>query len=54
MTKEFNGDDRFWAVDYKKDWAVVRQVAEATGTPFNRAAFDREAAKEAEAKKKGK
>ena len=52
MTKEFNGDDRFWAVDYKKDWAVVRQVAEATGTPFNRAAFDREAAKEAESKKK--
>ena len=52
MTKEFNGDDRFWPVDYQKDWAVVRQVAEATGTPFNRAAFDREAAKEAEAKKK--
>ncbi len=52
MTKEFNGDDRFWPVDYKKDWAVVRQVAEATGTPFNRAAFEREAAKEAESKKK--
>lgn len=52
MTKEFNGDDRFWPVDYQKDWGVVRQVAEVTGTPFNRAAFDREAAKEAEAKKK--
>ena len=52
MTKEFNGDDRFWPVEYRKDWAVVRQVAEATGTPFNRAAFEREAAKEAEAKKK--
>ncbi len=52
MTREFNGDDRFWPVDYKKDWAVVRQVAEATGTPFNRAAFEREAAKEAESKKK--
>jgi phosphonate transport system substrate-binding protein len=52
MTREFNGDDRFWPVDYRKDWAVVRQVAEATGTPFNRAAFEREAAKEAEAKNK--
>jgi phosphonate transport system substrate-binding protein len=52
MTKEFNGDDRFWPVNYRKDWAVVRQVAEATGTPFNRAAFEREAAREAESKKK--
>ena len=29
----------------QKDWAVVRQVAETTNTPFNRAAFEREAAK---------
>jgi hypothetical protein len=39
-------------VDYRKDWAVVRKVAEDTGTPFNRVAFEREAAKEADAKKK--
>jgi phosphonate transport system substrate-binding protein len=42
MTKEFNGDDRFHAADFKRDWAVVRKVAEDTGTAFNRAAFDRE------------
>lgn len=42
MTKEFNGDDRFHAADFQRDWAVVRKVAEDTGTAFNRAAFDRE------------
>ena len=52
MTKEFNGDDRFHTVTYQKDWAIVRKVAEDTGTAFNRAAFDRENAKETEAKKK--
>ncbi len=52
MTREFNGDDRFHPVNYQRDWAVVRKVAEDTGTAFNRAAFDRENAKEAEAKKK--
>ena len=44
MTREFNGDDRFHAADFKRDWAVVRKVAEDTGTAFNRAAFDRESA----------
>ena len=52
MTKEFLGDDRFHAINYQRDWAVVRKVAEDTGTVFNRAAFDRENAKEAETKKK--
>lgn len=52
MTKEFNGDDRFHPVDYQRDWSVVRKVAEDTGTAFNRTAFDRENAKEAESKKK--
>lgn len=53
MTKEFNGDDRFFPIAYKKDWAVVRQVAEASATPYNKAAYDREKAKEeADAKKK--
>jgi phosphonate transport system substrate-binding protein len=52
MTKEFNGDDRFPPVTYQKDWAVVRRVAEESGTPYNKAAFEREAAREAEAAKK--
>ncbi|MGQ0662190.1 MAG: phosphate/phosphite/phosphonate ABC transporter substrate-binding protein [Pseudomonadota bacterium] len=53
MVKEFNGDDRFFPIAYQKDWAVVRKVAEETGTPYNKAAYDREAAREAaELKKK--
>lgn len=44
MTREFNCDDRFHAADFKRDWAVVRKVADDTGTAFNRAAFDRESA----------
>lgn len=49
MTKEFNGDDRFWPINYQKDWAVVRDVAEKSGTPYNKAAYDAEAKREAEA-----
>ena len=49
MQKEFNGDDRFLPVTYQKDWAVVRDVAEKTGTPYNKNAYDAEAKREAEA-----
>ena len=49
MQKEFNGDDRFFPISYQKDWAVVRDVAEKSGTPYNRAAFEAEAKREAEA-----
>ena len=52
MTKEFNGDDRFFPITYQKDWAVVRRVAEESGTPYNKAAYEREAAREAEAARK--
>ena len=45
MQKEFLGDDRFLPVDYKKDWELVRAVAVASGTPYNRAQFDKENAK---------
>jgi len=48
MTKEFNGDDRFLPITYQKDWAVVRDVAEKSGTPYNKAAYDRESRREAE------
>ena len=51
MKKEFLGDDRFLPVSYKDDWVLVRKVAEASGTPFNKAAYDREVAAEAKAKK---
>lgn len=53
MKKAFEGADRFFPITYQKDWEVVRDVAEKTGTPFNRAAYEKEAAKEAaKAKKK--
>ncbi|MBM3529242.1 MAG: phosphate/phosphite/phosphonate ABC transporter substrate-binding protein [Alphaproteobacteria bacterium] len=54
MQKEFNGDDRFFPITYQKDWAVVRDVAEKTGTPYNKAAYDREVKREAEAAAKKK
>ncbi len=49
MTKEFNGDDRFLPITYQKDWAVVRDVAEKSGTPYNKAAYDAESKREADA-----
>lgn len=49
MTKEFNGDDRFLPITYQKDWRVVREVAEKSGTPYNKAAYDAESRREAEA-----
>jgi phosphonate transport system substrate-binding protein len=49
MVKEFNGDDRFFPITYKKDLAVVRDVAEKSGTPYNKAAYEADAKREAEA-----
>ena len=49
MTKEFNGDDRFVPITYKETWAVVREVAEKTGTPYNKAGYEAESKREAEA-----
>ena len=52
MQKTFGGADRFFPITYQKDWAVVRKIAEETGTPFNRAAYEKESAREAAARKK--
>ncbi len=49
MQKEFNGDDRFLPISYARDWAVVREVAEKSGTPYNKAAYEAEAKREADA-----
>ena len=49
MRKEFNGDDRFFPITYKDAWKVVREIAEGSGTPYNKAAFEAEAKREAEA-----
>jgi phosphonate transport system substrate-binding protein len=45
MQKAFDGADRFYPIGYQKDYAIVRDVAEAAGEKFNRAAYEREAAK---------
>ena len=47
MQKDFEGDDRFAPITYQKDWAVVREVAEKSGTPYNKAAYEKESAREA-------
>ena len=52
MVKTFGGADRFFPITYEKDWAVVRKIAEETGTPFNRAAYEKESAREEAARKK--
>src|SRR6202008_4353497 len=49
MSKEFQDDDRFVAITYQRDGAVVREVAEKSGTPYNKAAYDAEAKREADA-----
>jgi phosphonate transport system substrate-binding protein len=45
MTKAFEGDVKFIPATYQKDYAIVREVAEAAGEGFSRTAYDREAAK---------
>ncbi len=47
--REFNGEDRYVPVNYKDQWAVVREVAEKSGTPFNKRSYEAEARREAEA-----
>jgi phosphonate transport system substrate-binding protein len=49
MQKEFNGDDRFFPITYRETWKAVREIAEGSGTPYNKAAYDAESKREAEA-----
>src|SRR5712692_7149185 len=49
MRKEFNGDARFFPITYKETWKVVRDIAEASGTPYNKAAYETETRREADA-----
>jgi phosphonate transport system substrate-binding protein len=54
MIREFDGNDRFFPINYQEHWKVVRDIAEATKTPFNKAAYDAEQRREAEARAKAK
>ncbi len=51
MQKGFQGADRWLPIDYRKDWDLVRKVAQESGQSFNRAAFDKEKARAEAAKK---
>jgi len=55
MQKAFDGADRFFPINYKTTWEVVRKVAEGSGQGFNRANYEQESKREAAeaAKKKG-
>jgi phosphonate transport system substrate-binding protein len=54
MKKAFDGADRFFPINYKEHWSVVRDVAEAGGDKFNKAAYDKETKREEEARAKKK
>jgi phosphonate transport system substrate-binding protein len=49
MKNEYKGEDRFLPMTYKDTWAPVREVADKTGTPYNRVAYEAEQKREAEA-----
>ena len=52
MVKGFQGADRWLPIDYKKDWEVVRRVAQDSGQAFTASAFEKEKARAEAAGKK--
>ncbi len=49
MQKAFDGADRFFPINYQTQWEVVRSVAKGSGQGFDRAAYDKETKREADA-----
>ena len=49
MQKEYQGFDRFLPMTYKETWKPLRDVAEKSGTPYNRTAYEAQQKKDAEA-----
>ncbi len=56
MQETFNGADRFFPITFQKDWAVIRDIAHATGTAYTKAGLKKLAEKDAAkaAKKRAK
>nr|WP_235953124.1 phosphate/phosphite/phosphonate ABC transporter substrate-binding protein [Noviherbaspirillum galbum] len=50
LKKAFAGSDRFFPINYKKDFFMVRYVSQSAGESFNRVAYDKQVAKEKEKK----
>lgn len=48
LKKEYAGEDRFLPMTYKDTWRPIREVAEKSGTPYNRAAYDAQVKREAD------
>ncbi|MEO9653850.1 phosphate/phosphite/phosphonate ABC transporter substrate-binding protein [Marinomonas sp.] len=48
MQNTFGGADRFFPITYKEDWAVIRDIAHATGTAYTKTGLQKLAEKEAE------
>src|SRR6476659_8925311 len=46
MQKAFDGADRFFPINYKTTWEVVRAVAKGSGQGFDKASYDKETARE--------
>ena len=42
MVRGFQGADRWLPIDYKRDWELIRNVAQESGQAFTRTAFERE------------
>jgi phosphonate transport system substrate-binding protein len=40
IKKEYAGNDRFIPITYKETWKPIREVAERSGTPYNRVAYE--------------
>jgi phosphonate transport system substrate-binding protein len=41
MSKQLEGNNRFYPVEYNRDWKLVRQIAKASGTRMDKAAYDK-------------
>ena len=54
MVKAFDGADRFFPINYKTTWEVVRNVAKGSGGGFDKATYDKETKREAEEAAKAK
>ena len=47
MVKAFDGADRFFPVNYKTTWEVVRAVAKGSGQAFDKSTYEKESKREA-------
>jgi phosphonate transport system substrate-binding protein len=47
MQKAFDGADRFFPINYKTTWDVVRAVAKGSGHAFDKSTYEKESAREA-------